>query len=935
MMTAGAAGEVTPKRLLGRRREQAAIGNLLQAARDGEGGVLVLHGDPGVGKTALLDDTVHAAEGYRTVSAVGLEGEMEFPFAALQQLCAPILHFDVHLPDLQRNALSVAFGVSAGTAPDAFLIGLATLGLLSETAETQPLLCIIDDAQWLDSASAKALTFAARRASAERIAFLFAARTLDEGLAALPALQLGPLAHGDARNLMRSVIPGPLDERILERLVVETHGNPLAVIEFPRGLAPSQLAGGFGLPTALPLTKQIEQTFTRRLAHLSPDAKQLLLLASADPSGDPVLLSHAAQKMGIAQAAGQLLETHGLLEIGTGVAFRHPLARSAVYAAAGPQERRDSHRALAEAVNPALDPDRHAWHRAQAAIAPDDAVAEELERSAARARSRGGIAAGAAFLERAAALSSDPADRAKRALAAAKAKYEAGFLQEALQLIASVEDTEADERQHALAELLKGQVTLAARRGGEASPTLLRAARTLEPTDPQLARETYVEALSSALFAGSLAGTPSLIEVSEAALASPAPAVTGATDLLVEGIALWFTDSYAAGAPLLKQALAAFLDDTSPQPLAALRLSMATWAAAELWDEEAWIRLAEEQLSRARASGELTAVPSALGNRSIIHAMCGEFATAAALVEEQEAIEDAAGMAPTANGALWLPAWAGQETELQAMARVVSSDASARREGYALGVIGLVSAVLYNGLGRYPEATAAVRTAPEDAHRLAAPIAAVVELVEAATLGGDRPLAERALRQLLERTEAAQSTWALATAARSTALLAEPEQQDALYQEAIDRSSTTRLRVDLARTQLLYGEALRRRGRRADARTQLRSAHSLLTELGTAAFADRARRELHAAGGRAENKPVGNREPVNDLTPKETRIARLAADGHTNREIAAQLFISPSTVEYHLRKSFRKLDVQSRTQLATKLLQSTASTQAAQPSEAD
>jgi DNA-binding CsgD family transcriptional regulator len=454
-------------------------------------------------------------------------------------------------------------------------------------------------------------------------------------------------------------------------------------------------------------------------------------------------------------------------------------------------------------------------------------------------------------------------------------------------------------------------------------------------TDPQLARETYVEALNSTLFAGSLAGAPSLIEVSEAALASPAPAVTGATDLLVEGIALWFTKSYATGAPLLKRALTAFLDDTSPQPVAALRLSMATWAAAELWDEEAWIRLADEQLSRARATGELTAVPSALGNRSIIHAMCGELATAAALVEEQESIRDAAGMAPTANGALWLPAWAGQESELQAMVQTVSTDARARREGYALGVIGLVSAVLYNGLGRYTEATAAVRTAPQDAHRLASPIAAVVELVEAATLGGDRPLAERALTQLLERTETARSTWALATAARSTALLAEPEQQDVLYQEAIDRFSNTRLRVDLARTQLLYGEALRRRGRRADARTQLRRAHSLLTDLGTAAFADRARRELQAAGGRAENKPVRNPDPATDLTLEETRVARLAADGHTNREIAAQLFISPSTVEYHLRKSFRKLGVQSRTQLATKLLHGTPSSQTTQPSEPD
>jgi DNA-binding CsgD family transcriptional regulator len=916
LVTARSPGEVGAKRLLGRRREQAAIGTLLNAAWEGEGGVLVLYGEPGVGKTALLADTVHRADVFRAVSAVGLEGEMELPFAALQQLCAPILQFDRRLPDLQRNALSVAFGVTSGPAPDAFLIGLATLGLLSEAAETQPLLCIIDDAQWLDSASGKALTFAARRAFAEKIAFLFAARRLDDGLAALPALPLGPLPRGDARELMRSVIPAPIDERVLDRLVVETHGNPLAVIEFPRGLAPSQLAGGFGLPTALPLTEQIEQTFTRRLADLPADAKQLLLLASADPSGDPVLLSRAADRMGLPPDIGQLLETEGLLEVGAGVAFRHPLLRSAVYAAAEPGERRDVHRVLAEAIDTELDPDRHAWHRAQAAVAPDEAVALELESSAARARSRGGIAAGAAFLARAADLSVHPLDRAKRGLAAAKAKYEAGFLQEALDLIASVETTETDHRQRVLAELLKGQVTLAARRGGEASPTLLHAARSLEPIDPQLARETYVEAFNSTLFAGSLAGTPSLVEVGEAAIASPDPPVTGATDLLVEGIALWFTDSYAAAVPVLKQALHAFLDDTSPQPVAALRLSMATWAAAELWDEEGWIRLAEEQLSRARATGELTAIPSALGNRSIIRAMCGELATAAALVEEQEAIRDAAAMAPTANGALWLTAWAGHETELRELAQAVASDAMARREGYALDVIGLVSAVLYNGLGRHDEAMAAVRTSPENAHRLASPIAAVVELIEAASLAGDRPLAERALERLLERTEAAQSTWALGTGARSRALLATPEHQDDLYREAIDLFSETRLRVDLARTHLLYGEALLRRGGRAEARGQLRSAHEIFTHLGTAAFAERARRQLQAAGGRAANKRAVDGERGIDLTSHETRIARLAAEGHTNREIATQLFISASTVEYHLRSVFRKLGVRSRTQLA-------------------
>jgi DNA-binding CsgD family transcriptional regulator len=912
----------TPRgRLIGRGREQVAINELLQAARDGTGGVLVLHGEPGVGKTALLDDTAQAANGFRIVSAVGVEGEMELPFAALQQLCAPILEFAERLPELQRDALYVAFGLSAGPAPDAFLIGLAVLGLLSETAEEQPLLCIVDDAQWLDSASAKTLTFAARRVFAEKISILFVARQLETRLAALPALQLGPLTHRDARALLQSVIPGPLDERVLERLVVETRGNPLALIEFARGLTLPQLAGGFALPTTLPLTVQIEETFTRRLAGLPARARRLLLLASADPSGDAVLLSRAAQLMGIPEGTGDLLEAQGLLEIGPVVAFRHPLVRSAVYGGAQPEERRAVHRVLAEATDAQVDPDRRAWHRAEAAVAPDEEVALELLRSAARAQSRGGLAAGAAFLDRAAALSLDPVRRTERTLAAAKAKYEAGSLQEALELIATVENNDADARQRALIELQKGQVTLAARRPNEASSMLLAAARALEPIDPQLARETYLETLNATLLAGCFAGTPSLSEVSEAATRAPAPKTIGATDLLLEGIALWFTDSYAAGAPVLKRALRAFMDDSSPQPIPALRLSMATWAAAELWEEETWIRLSEQQLIRARKTGELTAIPVALGNRSIILAMSGELAAAASLIDEQEAIRDAAGVAPTAHGGLWLPAWAGHEIELNELTRAVSADAIARGEGYTLAVIGLVFAVLYNGLGRYEEAMAAVRTAPENAQALASPIAAAVELIEAASRCGDRALAEHALEQVLERTDVAQTPWARATAARSRALLAAPDDADDLYQEAINRFEPTRLRVDLARTHLLYGESLRRRDRRIDARKQLRTAHELFTELGTVAFAERARLELHAAGDRAAAQPAGERAPAAELTPQETRIVGLAADGQTNREIAAQLFISASTVEYHLAKAFRKLHVRSRTELAHKLHQ--------------
>jgi DNA-binding CsgD family transcriptional regulator len=908
------------KRLLGRRREREALSRVLQAARVATGGVLVVHGEAGVGKTALLDNTAQAASGFRVVSAVGVEGEMEFPFAALHRLCSSSMAFAEHLPELQREALAVAFGLSTGPAPDRFLIGLSVLGLLSETAEEQPLLCIVDDAQWLDRASAQSLTFVARRLLAEKIAFVFGARELDTALAALPGLHLEPLGRRDARDLLRSALPGRLDDRVLERIVVETRGNPLALLELPRGLTPLQLAGGFAVPAALPLAAQIEESFTRRLAGLPAQARCLLLLASAEPTGDLALLWRAAQQQRIPESAAQVLDSEGLLTLTSGVAFRHPLVRSAVYGAAEPDERRAAHRALADAIDPRLEPDRRAWHRAQAAAAPDETVALELERSAARAQSRGGLAAAAAFLERAAALTPDPPIRSQRALAAAKAKLEAGSLSEALALLDAAGDHDEDDRQGALRELLRAQVSLAAQRGSEAPPLLLNAARALEPIEPQLARHTYLEALDGALFASRNATDRTLLEVSEAALLMPAPDTPGPNDLLLRGLALWFTESYAVGAPVLKEALSAFRDDSSPHPFPA-RWLLAAFAAAELWDEETWMLLTEKQLTRARATGALTAIPPALGSRSIILAMSGELATAATLIDEQASICEAAAIARTANGALWLVAWAGSETELKELSRTVSADALRRGYGYALGVIGLVSAVLYNGLGLYEQALAAVRSAAENAQELAWPIAAVVELIEAAARCGERPLAERALKVLLERTEVSQTAWALGTAARCRALLADGSDADALYREAIDRLGETRMRVDLARSDLLFGEWLSRQGRRPEAREQLRSASDIFSELGIVAFAERAGRELQAAGGRAPHRRGEIRAGQDELTPQEAETARLAAEGSTNREIAAQLFLSPSTVEYHLRKTFRKLGVKSRTQLAHQLNQ--------------
>src|SRR5438132_7167229 len=479
--------------LLGRQREREVLGRLLNAALGGAGGVLVVHGEPGVGKTALLEWTVEEGRQFRVLRAVGVEGEMELPFAALQQLCSPILDRSERLPDPQRDALGVAFGLGAGQAPNPFLVGLAALGLLSEAAEERPLLCVVDDAQWLDRASARALAFVARRLLAERIAFVFATRGPDDALAGLPELRVEPLGRRDARTLLESVLPAPVDERVLDRIVFETHGNPLALLELPRGLTPTELAGGFGLPVAVPLSASIEESFTRRLAGLPGDARRLLLVAAADPVGDTALVWRAARQLRIPESVLEAVEAEGLLELGARVVFRHPLVRSAVYRAAGLKERRAVHRALAEATDPEIDPDHRAWHRAQAASMPDEDVAAELERSAGRAQARGGLAAVAAFLERAAALTPEPKHRAQRLLAAAGAKRDAGALEAALGLLEGVEAGELDELGRARVDLLCGQIALEQRRGGDAGRLFLGAARRLEPLDPELARETYLE----------------------------------------------------------------------------------------------------------------------------------------------------------------------------------------------------------------------------------------------------------------------------------------------------------------------------------------------------------------------------------------------------------------------------------------------------------
>jgi DNA-binding CsgD family transcriptional regulator len=732
----------------------------------------------------------------------------------------------------------------------------------------------------------------------------------------LPELHIAPLERTDARALLDSVFPVRLDERVRDRIVAETRGNPLALLEMPRGLSPTELAGGFGLPSAAPLSAGIEDRYTRRLTKLPPDARRLLLIAAADPVGDPGLVWRAAERLGIPISAADAVESEQLLTLSPRVAFRHPLVRSAVYSSAEPKARREVHRALAEATDPEIDPDRRAWHRAQAAATPDEEVAFELERSAARAQARGGLAAAAAFLERAVALSPEPTRRARRALVAAETKSQAGAFDDALDLLKTAESAAAvDDVVRAHAHLLRAQVAFAARRGSDAAPLLLAAARELKVVDPSLARATYLEALSAATFAGRLIHRGGLVEISEAALADPPPARPQLSDLLLQGLAVQATDGYAAGAPLLKEALNAFQREADLSPNDARWLWFASLIALYMWDDDAWTVLFTRQLDLARQTGALPALAFALGTGTTVYAFFGDLRTAALLEEEHRAASEATGIASNPVPRLGLASLRGREAEFAELIRTTVSEAEARGEGIALTTAEFLSGGLYNGLGRYDAALAAVAPA-ERFYTEGTAIWALTELIEAAVRCGQPERAGRAFERVQETTRAAGTDWALGIEARLRALLTDGDDADALYAEAIRRLGRTRIRVQLARTRLLYGEWLRRERRRLDAREQLRTAHEFFRDAGMEAFAERARLELEATGERARKRTV---DTLDQLTSQETQVARLAAQGETNRAIAARLFISASTVEYHLRKAFRKLGVKSRTQLAERL----------------
>ena len=909
---------VSARRLLSRRSECAALDQLVASVRAGPSRALVLRGEAGVGKSALLEYLVQRASGCGIARAVGVEAEVEFAFAGLQQLCAPFLDRLERLPGPQRGALGTAFGLREGDAPDRFLVGLAVLSLLSDIAEKRPLVCVVDDAQWLDAASAQALAFVARRLGAESVGLVFAVREPggERHLEGLPELAVGGLEDGDAHELLGTVLAGPLDKQVRDRIVAETHGNPLALLELPRGRTPAELAGGFGLSGGPAVPGRIEQSFRERLAPLPPSTRLLLLVAAAEPAGDPVLVWRAAAGLGIGPDAAASAAAEGLVDFGAQVRFGHPLVRSAVYRAGAPEERRRVHRALAEATDADVDPDRRAWHRAHAAAGLDEDVAAELERLAGRARARGGLAAGAAFHERAVELTPDLRRRAQRALLAAQGKHQAGAPDAALRLLAMAQAGPLDEYERARAQLLHAQITFAMTRGRDAPPLLLEAARRLEPLDPRLARETYLEAFAAALSADRLVRGGDEREVAAAVLAADWEPSTRACDLLLDGLALLTREGYVAGAPALKVALRAFRDEPLSEEDELRWLWLACRIARALVDDEAWDELTARHLDVARRAGAFSALPVALTDRVLVELFSGRIGVAMSLAAESDAVVEATGSHLTLRTPIVLANWRGRDAEALALIEARRQDVLRRGEGLWLAANDWGSAIRYNGLGRYEDALAAAERAAEAARGLGPSILLLAELIEAAVRSGQAERATGPLAQLAEIAHAAGTDWALGAHARAAAMLAGGEAAERLYLEAVERLSHVKTCATLARVHLLYGEWLRREHRRVDAREQLRVAYAMLSDMGMEAFAERARRELLATGETVRKRTV---ETLDELTPQEVQVARLAAGGQTNPEIGAQLFLSPRTVEWHLSKVFGKLGVSSRKELRAAL----------------
>lgn len=907
--------------LVGRRGEQRVVAELLAGMRRGQSGVLVIRGEPGIGKTALLADALTLGSDSRVITLSGAESEMELAYAGVQQLCAPFLDRLDTLPDPQNKALQAALGlrdVAAGDTPDPLLVGLALLTLLGEAALERPIICVVDDAQWVDTASLDALGFVARRLMADPIALFFATRHsgAERQLGGLPELDLSGLDDADARALLDQMVPGRWDERVRENLLAESGGNPLALTELHKALDTTELAGGYGLANATSRTLRISLSFERRIRELPSETVLLMLIAAAESAGRSDWLWAAADHLGIDASVAAPAEEAGLITVFNGIRFGHPLIRSAVYRTAPISARRQVHAALADAISGSAADDHRAWHRAQAAPRPDEEIAAGLLAASERARSRGGVAAAAAFLALAADLTPDPDRRVQRRLDAAKAKLDAGAPAAASDLMVSAAAESDTEDVTARIALLRAKLAFVIDRGRDAPMLLLAAAERLRGVDPPLARETYVETLLASLIVGGLSNADQAITraAAEAARCAPrAPEPPRAVDLLLDGMVVRLTQGYVAAAPLLTRALREYLREDEAG-LADPRWHYLTHRVClDLFDRAASNDLAERQIETLRATGELNVLPAALYQYAGLCITDGLFDQATGLIVEAEAIMAATGAPPLASLRPYLAAYRGQEKLCRTLAQSAIEDATRRGHGGEVTVALCAKAILHNSLGQYPEALEACTAAAQfdDTGYYGYML---VEMIEAATRCGEGQLAADALAQLTERAEASCTDTALGLAARSAALVAgDHPSAEVSYQKAMTLLEHS-FSLYSVRTRLVYGEWLRRVRRRRDAKVELRIAYESFVAMGVEGFADRARRELTVVGETVNTGPDGQ---AVELTAQESHIARLARDGHTTSEIAGQLFLSPRTVEWHLSRIFAKLGITSRRELRT------------------
>ena len=898
--------------LLGRAAEIEVLARVIGQARAGGSAALVIRGDAGIGKTGLLNEMISLADDFELIRVDGVESEVHLGYAALHRIVLPFIDRIGHLPPPQRAALESAFGISASGPPDRFLVSLAALALLGDIERTSPLIVVVDDAHWLDLDSVAALEFAGRRLVGDRMVVVCAVR---EPLQDPPPFQgwrelhLRGLDEDSAHQLLLSLAKAPVQRRVARELVVAAYGNPLALGGFVAELSPSQLAGRSPLPDPLPTGHLIEARFARQAEALPPETRMALLIAAAEPSGDPATIAAAAGQLGVSLTSLEPAEAIQLIRTHPGIEFSHPLVRSAIYSGASLARRREVHQALASATDRSSDSERWAMHRALASLGPDEDVALALEESALQARARGGYSAETELLVRSADLTPELRQRSRRLLSAAYGAHRASNLSLAQSLLNDARGGELDHVELADAQLLEGMIQVHIGKSSQSPVLLQRAAEAFEAFETELSHRAFLTALLAQCYALHLAEGTTGRELGEAALESLREAEADSTvDILLRGMASLFVCDLGDAAPALHRALAHFEQMSAEEVIE--WYDVAWFIANALWDARASFSAIERVEGVARQQGAILALRHALLNSGMRETWEGKFSDAAARFAE---FLDIRGSPIDAALDLELDAWRGDESAARAKIGELLEHGTAIGAGWVLQNAHLALATLELGLGNYREALAAA----EALHAPRAPswsCWALPLLVEASVKCGDKTAAKTAFRGVEEVAVVVQTPWALAIQSLCRAQISEESSEiTSSYQEAIAGFEDMQWFTYTGRAHLLYGEWLRRQKRRAEAGVELRTAYEIFEAMGARAFAERARIELQAIGERTMKRDGG---APTDLTSRELQIARLAATRLTTREIASQLFISPHTVEYHLRKVFQKLEVSSRRDLA-------------------